>query len=432
MALAERIQGVPFRGALAGQTRAIRMEKTGPAGLSRVDWRSAMRGLFGERAFPPFRDDSQLTKRGAADFLAWHEVDEKRDSQVLVEFSQTATQAMLNENAGLPFLYLATELSISWAHRWEIIWTEIYSVAWAEVGPEGIGRETKWKRWSEGGETHRFKHHFTVPNEALVDPDYGRDTVAHGLEAVIQTALFTIMTETAYQIAMRPMYQEYQARVRAGTTAQYNFADYYERQNKFFLQAAIDINSASAMVTKHMHGDAGASTPKNLILYPDGCELYLSQIPRELRAFPSKMTDETEEAYILGQATKRLQIETSTIMPGVGGESTAIAKIPTFKRTRDEPEHQAIQPLRRRNTQAYAYQFPAVMPPESPDDALSYNHFVLPVHRLEMDKPGRFDKVHLDMGIIKSTAALFFLVIPVLLPPPCPLHVCVSVSPPLG
>ena len=107
---------------------------------------------------------------------------------------------MLNEKLGIPLLFLATQVVISWTHQWKIMWNEIVQVPWVEVAPTGVPRTTTYLTKTEEGSTRRYKHYFTMPNELLVDPRWGEDQLNHAYESVIQVRAPAFLSLHAYRL----------------------------------------------------------------------------------------------------------------------------------------------------------------------------------------------------------------------------------------
>ena len=400
------LQGVPQRspGALLSgrimKPMTIDARSAGAAAPTVGSWLSFMASRFGERTFNPIGDDSQIGAIGSDYYLGWQEVDSKHANTKLVDFSKVANIALLNERKGLPFLMIATKLRFSWAQNWKVITRDIYQYAWAEVGPEGLPRTTKAFRTTEEGKTRRYKHYFSIPNQSLVDPEYGDDNLAEALEATIQTCLFTIMTETAIAIAQRPAYAAAQSRALLGATARmpYTYYDHYARVTRFWCAAAFEPNHAVSRIRKEMKD--GTMTPANCLVMPEGAGNYFADIPASIRPFPAKAIDETQNFFALSQAAKEIAVQPTARFSLENGEELVAVTMPTFRRYRQEPDELSLQPSRRVETFAYATGFPRPSPDHvaHPDGDRIMS---VPVADLD-ERSGRFKLLYLHDGIRRT------------------------------
>ena len=171
---------------------------------------AAYRNLFGRSVtqLNPYVDDSMIGRTENEDYMGWEEVDEKYRNRPIREVGRRTTAALANERYGLPLMFLATEVAFTLDQVWEVITNEIRQVQWVAVGPTGIPRTSSWKKTVERGGTTRYKHFFSMPNEALVDPNFGRDNLMHGLEMVIENLLYTLMITVSCNISYRGMLNE--------------------------------------------------------------------------------------------------------------------------------------------------------------------------------------------------------------------------------
>lgn len=186
-----------------------------PGDLEPVQVLGALVAAIGERELRvnPYGDDSHIANNEPAYNLDWNDVDQKYKNIPLHQLGQQMSAAVHNESYGLPLLFGATEVAFSNRDRWEFVQTEIDSVEWVKVGPTGIPRTSKWSQTKESGSTNRYKHFVSIPNEAIVDPLFGLDTIRHALSMIIQTLIYTLMVLTSTNLAARPMYNDYKARV---------------------------------------------------------------------------------------------------------------------------------------------------------------------------------------------------------------------------
>ena len=83
----------------------------------------------------------------------------------------------------------------------------------------------------------------------------------------------------------------------------------------------------------------------------------------DIRAFESKWADLTQNAEFLGNALRDIKIDVSASFNAPQGPIACVQN-PTLKRTRSEPEENALQSLRRKLTLASEYVFPDIDPSE--------------------------------------------------------------------
>lgn len=279
------VEVVPMRpvpSSLRGKMISTKIEANG---VEVQDWGAAIGRLFGRQVINPIIDDSHIDDKGYAAGLHWSNIDDKGRNIFMYEFSKLATQSLLNENLGIPLIFLATEVVISNTHQWRIMWNEIVQVPWAEVSPTGVPRTTTYKTKTEEGSTRRYKHYFSMPNDLLVDERYGPDNLNHALESVIETCLYTLMTETSYGLAMCPMMKEYLDRSTNPNAGAYGFLNYYHRQTQHFCEANLNPNAMTHAILKASQVCTRASSSHPAAGRDDARSV---DLPRGLRVVPDR------------------------------------------------------------------------------------------------------------------------------------------------
>lgn len=73
--------------------------------------------------------------------------------------------------------------------------------------------------------------------QALVDPNFGRDNLLHGLSMIVETLLFTLMISVSCQLAYRPMFNAAKRR-EENHLPPANFYTYYQNVCENFCMAS--------------------------------------------------------------------------------------------------------------------------------------------------------------------------------------------------
>src|SRR5688500_7914623 len=150
--------------------RTMVSSKTSPAQVSAGAFRNGLQGLLGRKVAAKLTESTDMFVDARTGELNgnWSPNDATRKNHFLVEVSRAASAAMMNEKAGLPLIFLATQPIISWDYQWKILEEEIRQIPWAEVASGGIPRTSSYLRNVEEGGTSKFRQYLTIPSQTIV------------------------------------------------------------------------------------------------------------------------------------------------------------------------------------------------------------------------------------------------------------------------
>lgn len=389
--------------ALPRSRTVLQKTRLGQPEVEMVKMNAGFDRLFGQRQakLNPNVDDSHIDDVDPLDNQMFSEVDEKRIHRKLRKQSTEATAALINEKYGLPLIFIATQVVITREQWWNIRTMEIRQLSWAEVGPTGIPRTNTWMSGGEEGGTNRFRHYFTMPNELLLDDEYGPDNLAVAMESVIETCLYTIILQTLLGIAERPMINRKRLRERH----QEGPGDYYTyimRVADHFALAAQSVDTARHYIIQNLHNDGNG---RNGIITPMGKESFLGKMEADKRSFSSKVRDETLGAQVLGAAERQLEMDVHGAfdVPGIGRVGMIVA--PTLAEWSGQAREYGFQALNRWVTFGYQYDFPRGLPTNAKD--FTRDRLCVLVHRIDRSG-GRWERVYLDQGITKTRGSYWY------------------------
>jgi hypothetical protein len=368
-----------------------------------VQYEDGLRRLFGRQAqLNPNVDDSHIDDKDPRDQEMWSEVDEKRFKFAIREQSRAATASMMNEKFGIPLIFTVTQVVISTQQWWIVVSNEIRQLSWVQVGPTGPPRTNTWMSSSMSGGTHRFRHYFTMPNELLIDKQFGPDNLRHAMESVIQTCLYTMILQTLLGIAERPMLNRAQMRKDHPEIGGGDFLAYIERFVDNFCVCSRSLDTGKHAILDNLQNDGNG---KDGLIVAQGKETYMDHFDSDKRSFPERtVVDETDGAVVMKQRFTALKGEVSaTWASAIGPVDMVVA--PTLHEWSGQPSEMGFQALNRWVSFAYQYDFPRGMPMSL--DMMHRERLVVGVHRLDQ-RGGKFERVYLDDGIRKTRCGYWF------------------------
>ncbi len=93
---------------------------------------------------------------------------------------------------------------LSYEKNWVEIFKEVILTTWDRDSPTSVPNGFSFLSYTESGQTDRYSAHMELPNEALMDPNFGDPRLRDMLDGAAKTSQFTAQINLAMALAMQP------------------------------------------------------------------------------------------------------------------------------------------------------------------------------------------------------------------------------------
>ena len=377
--------------------------------LSHVRYGAALMKFFGASIPADKRPESWVL--GEPDGQRFNVDDNSIDDRLkriyLVDYSKLLSQSSMAKMHGLPFMLLATRVSIDNEKQWKSIHHEIAMVDWDQVSAAGIGEGTTWKYAVESGESSRYKFEMPIINELMQNETMGTDgrtlgeqAVDNVLDAIADTAVNHLIKRTAITLAARPLYN-YIKWARENRGGRISILDVHNRATENWLLAVKNPDLFAMALRKAM---TVLYHTLDLIILPEACLWSLSTILAENKEYNTRIHDTNGMVLASEKGFIDLTVmPTSSVM--IDGTRIPVLACPEFAMFSDTPEEKRFSPYCRLNKLAQAYVFRT----EKSGHNASLDSNYLAVNVLENMPTSAADRlVHLGDAVTESKGSFLF------------------------